>query len=203
MSANRRLSRTQKRANKKREERRRKFCQLVTPYEGRKYQTDTYTSAVTAAETGIREADEISARKLVDGQVLKSLEYLVLELQSRKPEHPPTGNPTFDLPDGQKDDLIASHIKAHWERLFTTEIRHPNSDLTGILRTLMSSVQTRGSMYGHERGYLDFLIEFLGKIERGVGRSRPSLSIEDLVDIVVRMENGEFAGAPAQWEPDE
>lgn len=194
MSTNRRLSRTQQRANKKREDRRRRFGQLVTPYEGRKYQTDTYVHAVMAAETGIRKADEISARKLVDGQVLKSLEYLVLELQARKPDHPPDGNPTFDLPDGQKEDVIASHIKAHWDRLFENEVRHPNSDLTGILRTLMYSVQTRGSMYGHERGYLDFLIEFPGQMGPLARSVQPRVMIVDILDIAERLENAEIDG---------
>ncbi len=186
MPVNRRLSRSQKRAWKKREDRRKKFGQLVRPYEGRKYQGESYVNVVMYAEAGIREADDITGNAITDRHVLNSLEYLVLELQERRPDSPPPGNPTTDSSQGQSKDLIASRIQAKWEELFATEPRPATTDLTGVLRTIMNSVQTRGSMYGQDRGYLDFLIEFLGRISQPKRRQR--LTIDDVLPHVLSLD---------------
>lgn len=158
--AKRKLSKDQKR-KKKLAERKERKKPLVEPYEGRRYQAPEYVTLVQATEIGIREADELTDRKLNDRQVLSSLTYLVLRLRGEEVS-PPTH--AISRHEGGDEDLVAERIL---EQHVLLREREPRSftleDRIGVLRTLLSSVRTRSSYHGGPRGYLDFLIGFLEK----------------------------------------
>lgn len=153
--ANRKLSRDQKRKKKLRE---RKSQEPIQPYKGDKYKSEKYVEALMRAEMGIYESYVISERRLTDRDVIRSLQALVLELQHRN-EGAAAVSPEADRQEPQ--DLIAIRIKQNWEDLFADRPRLPNSDLTGILRTIMHSIRIRSQMAGSSRGYLNFLGGFL------------------------------------------
>jgi hypothetical protein len=169
MSKHSRLSREQKR---KRKLAARKPVEAVEAYSGRKYQGPEFAQALFQAEVAIHEADRMSDEQMLDAEVLASLEDLVLELR---------GQASARQDDQPADDVIGLNIKERWRAFFQTRPRHSNSDLAGILRTIMSSVQTRTHMRPGGRGYLEFLRGFLA--QAGVRVNKLTAEQADLLEI--------------------
>ena len=158
--SSKRLSHDQKR-KKKVAQRQKANSPAVTPYEGRKYREDQFAPILYRAECGIREADEMSDNRLTDRDVRKSLEAFVLHLRG-------------DTPQASLPDLVANRIQAHWKLAAEKQVTRPaNADLSGVLRTIIASLDTRTVMTPGGRGYLGFLIGFLGKVGFNVKRIAP------------------------------
>jgi hypothetical protein len=66
--------------------------------------------------------------------------------------------------------MVAHQIKAHWRELFAGRTWHSKSDLSGILRTILSSVKVRSHPGPDSQGYLVFIERFLGKLGVNVRR---------------------------------
>jgi hypothetical protein len=152
-------------------QRKKSSSSAVTPYEGTKYQEDQYGPILFEAECGIREADAMSDAGLTDREVRKSLEGLVLHLRKESP---------LDY----TADCVASRIQERWkDALPRQNPRFSHSDLSGVLRTIMKSLDVRTRMTPGGRGYLSFLIGFLGKAGFQVRRAAPDelvVPIEEL-----------------------
>lgn len=141
--------------------------ELPLEYTGRRYQTSAYALLMMATETGIREADEISERKLRDAEVRASLAKLVDRLMAGPPDVARLADTlgvtfTGDRPDDL--DLIGWRILSNWKRYFADRPWVPRADLVGLLRTLAHSVRVRTEMHFGGRGYLRFLVDFLGQV---------------------------------------
>jgi len=161
--ARKKLSRDQKR-KKKLAQRQKKVGHAVTPYEGGKYRNDKFVEVVFEAEVAIHEIDRVTQEALTDQQVKHSLEYLVRQLRGEMPPLPP-GNPVMGEAEGEGEDLVTHRIRTNWEDLLPKLGFHPsNSDLAGVLRTILDSLNTRTQMTPGGRGYLDFLPGFLGQM---------------------------------------
>jgi hypothetical protein len=163
------LSRDQKRKQKLAKEGKR---ERILPYEGQKYRGPEFNDALMDAETGILQAFVLSNRQLTDRQVEKSLEYLILELRGQKPGPPPAHHLLVEVGDNQKDDLVAHQIKSNWRILFAQRPGHSKSDLTGILRTILSSIKVRSHPGPDSQGYLYFIEKFLGNLGVDVREAR-------------------------------
>ncbi len=162
-----RLSRAQKR-KKKLAQRRQVTGGGVQPYEGRKYESEEFALALFGAESAILECYVLCSRRLTDYQVIQSLEYLVRDLQGRKPPEPPEDNPLVVRQGQECDDLVATRIQDKWEELIATQPRHSNADLAGILRKILSSIRVRTGAPPSSQRYLTFLEGFLGQMGVGV-----------------------------------
>jgi hypothetical protein len=158
MANRRKLSRDQKRKKKLAE--RGRGHESVRPYQGNKYRSDRFVEATFAAETGIYECYIISDRQMTDQDVKRSLENLVLELQGKTSSPLPSAS-AQDSTEPDPEDLIVSRIKHHWRELFAEKPRHSNSDLAGVLRTILDSVRIQSSSRLGPRGYLQYLEGFL------------------------------------------
>ncbi len=98
---------------------------------------------------------------MTDHDVCHSLEELVLHLRG-------------ELVADYTPDTVAWRIQDRWkETLAHTVPRPSNSDLTGVLRTIMNSLEVRTRMTPGGRGYLSFLIDFLKKTGFNVRRLSP------------------------------
>jgi hypothetical protein len=115
---------------------------------------------VLSTETGIGEADAITGRALVDRHVREALESLVLAMREDSlPAYDPAA-PLRHVP-GEEPALVALMIRRNWSILFESA-PHPGKDvLIGILRTLLSSIETFTTPAPGSRGYLTFLAGFL------------------------------------------
>ena len=51
-----------------------------------------------------------------------------------------------------------------WKELFEHRLQPKRDNLIGIIRTTLSSIETRGEMHLSPRGYLDYLPKFLNSI---------------------------------------
>jgi hypothetical protein len=172
MSKRGRLSRDQKRKQKLARERK-SHEQVVGPYEGRKYQAPQFADALMRAEVGILESYVLSGRRLTDRQVEAALQHLILELRGQTPAEPPESAFETEGVDGQREDLVVARIKDNWADLFADQPRHSAADLTGILRTIWSSVGARSYPGPDSQGYLKFIEGFLGRLGVRTQRLRP------------------------------
>src|SRR5262249_49884067 len=112
--------------------------------------------ALFQAEVAIHEADRIQEGALLDEDVLVGLEDMVLELR---------GEGRTDVEETDDSEwFLPWNIKKRWQELFENRSRHSNSDLAGILRTIMNSVRIRSSMRPGGRGYLDFLKGYMADL---------------------------------------
>ena len=168
MSSNR-LSRDQKR-KKKVTQRQKSNSPAVVPYEGSKYREGQFAEILYRAEVGIREADEMSDNRMTDRDVRQSLEDFILHLRG---ESAPS----------RTQDMLAWRIQENWKETVAEQIPRPsNSDLSGVLRTIMGSVDVRTRMTPGGRGYLSFLIGFLGKMGVHVQRVSPDSLVTPLIE---------------------
>jgi hypothetical protein len=138
---------------------RRKRESSDSAYFGRKFQRDDLVLFFHAAETGIYEADLFTKRYLNDDDVSEALEFLIEKLRSAP--LPESGE--FDELQGTPLALVVANIVEKWWDAFERYERPPRTDLIGILRTTLGSIQTRGEMNLSPRGYLDFLPGFLNE----------------------------------------
>jgi hypothetical protein len=67
-------------------------------------------------------------------------------------------------------ELVIWNIRRNWDDLFQAQSRHSNAELVGILRTILSSVETWATPSPDSRGYLSYIEGFLAQ-----GGVRPRL----------------------------
>ncbi|HEV3263679.1 MAG TPA: hypothetical protein VG013_42985 [Gemmataceae bacterium] len=152
------LSRDQKRKQKLA---RRAKGEGVQAYHGNKYKSERFVETIMQAEVGIYESYVMTDRVLTDREVEKSLEYLVLQLRGEQPA-PPADNPKAKV-EGEFEDMIAWRIKANWAQLFAEQPRHSNTDLAGVLRTILGSIKVWSRPAPDSRGYLHYIEGFLNQ----------------------------------------
>jgi hypothetical protein len=163
--ARKRLSHDQKRKAKL-AKRARKAPPLAGPsplaYKGNTYKSPEYVPVVHATETGIYQAYVMSERQLTDRAVRLALEKMVTQMRAGQlPPFEDTGE-VKHVP-GEEVDLVIWAIRHNWHHQFEHE-PHPGTDvLIGVLRTLLSSVDTWGTPSPTSRGYLNFVEGFLRK----------------------------------------
>src|SRR5262249_4247878 len=110
----------------------------------------------------IYECHVLTGRLLTDRHVQAALERLVVGLRAGGLPPLEEGT-TVHYTRGREVDLLVDHIRRSWRELFAT---YPNPGLdnqVGVLRTLLSSVDTWGTRSPDSRGYLNFVEGFLRK----------------------------------------
>jgi hypothetical protein len=161
MGKKNRLSRDQKRKAKlAKKAHRPSGVKSSLAYRGDKYRTDDLVPVYLETELGIFESHVMTGRQLTDRTVAAALERLVAELN-----HDPlpllADTDNLRYVEGQEEDLIIENIRRHWQALFEDE-PHPGSErLTGVLRTILGSVEVWSTPSRHSRGYLSYLEGFL------------------------------------------
>jgi len=168
-------SKAQKRKKRKELQRRRKAgLQELRPYYGNKYRKEKYILATMRAETGIYETHVMTDRELTDRDVEATLKRLIRELHSG-PYQPAEQRDEVEVELSSERELLHWNIKRNWDDLFTEHPGHSNSELVGILRTILGSVETWSTPSTDSRGYLNYIEGFL--TQAGVRVER--LPIED------------------------
>jgi hypothetical protein len=159
--AKKRLSKDQERKKKLAERARRQPREARSlAYEGDRYKSDKYLPYVHATESGIGQADVIAGRRLTDAHVREAMEGLVRTMKSQVLPPLPEGQ-QLEYEKGREAELVALMIRQGWEDCFA-RYDHPGQEaLIGILRTLLSSVETFTTPAPGSRGYLSFLEGFL------------------------------------------
>lgn len=149
---------------KKLAERRKKTASTdaVMPYEGNKYREARFTPILFDAECSIREVDVLSGEELTDAQVKASLEYFVLRLRGEEPEIPEGAMVVGE--DDHLRDYLSERIQDHWDELQPKlDFLPARADLGGVLRAIISTLNTHTRKTPGGRGYLVFLGPFLEK----------------------------------------
>jgi hypothetical protein len=161
MAKHKRLSHDQKRKAKLAREARRARPQSSLAYHGNKYKTDELANVFFRTELGIYESWVMTDRELTDRDVEAALEKLVLQM--RRGPLPAFADDTTAPVGAEATDLIIWNIRRNWHDLFQEEPRPSADKLMGVLRTLLSSVDTWSSPSPTSRGYLHFIEGFLKK----------------------------------------
>jgi hypothetical protein len=140
----------------------------VEPYEGARYRQPQWDSLVYATELAIYEVILMTDRKLTNDEAKQAFEDLVLQL--RRGLSPTLGaddsQPVLEV--GRAGDFLMWNIRRHWTEYFATESSVATSDLIGVLRTLLYSIEAHEWNTGRQRGYVAFIQNFLE--ERGLHR---------------------------------
>jgi hypothetical protein len=174
-----RLSRDQKR--KARLTERRKKNPGPPPslaYTGNKYKTDEYAPLFLSTETGILQADVISHHKLTDHHVSAALEAMVEAMRTGPlPDVDSAEGVSYEV--GKETELISRLIRINWHRDFAHSLRPATGVLTGILRTLLNSINTFTTPSPTSRGYLSYITGFLRKAGVEVHRASSEGEIEE------------------------
>jgi hypothetical protein len=162
MSKHNRLSRDQKRKAKLAKQARRGQAHVsLLAYRGNKYKKDEYVPLVFATERAIHEVDVLADRQLTDAAVRAALEKLVLQL--RHGPLSPLEEVHLQYVVGEEENLLADNIRRAWQEFFETDRPWSLDVQSGVLRTLLGSVETWSSPSPHSRGYLQFLEGFMKK----------------------------------------
>lgn len=162
------LSRDQKR-KKKLQGRRTSQPRHSLAYHGNKYKAEKYIMAIMRAETGILESYVMTHRELTDQHVKAALSQLIGDLR-RHSYQPAEFQEMVTIEPESYADLVIWNIRRNWDDLFQAQPRHSNTELVGILRTILSSVETWATPSPNSRGYLNYIEGFLAQ-----GGVRPQL----------------------------
>lgn len=146
--------------------------EYLTPYEGRKYHAASWVPAVYATERAVYEASELSRHTLTNEQVESAFVLLLEHLHEKGPPLLDDDAPSVPLQPGTEAFFVCWNIRRHWGEFFRTNGPVSSHDLTGILRTLLASLEIHNWRTGAARGYLEFLREFMQEGMAG-GASRP------------------------------
>jgi hypothetical protein len=161
MAKHKRLSHDQKRKAKLAREARRSRPQSDLAYHGNKYKTEELVTVFMRTELGIYESWVMTDRELTDRDVEAALEKLVLQM--RRGPLPAFADGTAAPVGAEATDLIIWNIRRNWHDLFQEEPRPSVDKLTGVLRTILGSVETWSSPSPTARGYLHYIEGFLKK----------------------------------------
>jgi hypothetical protein len=156
-----------KRARKERT--RKQEPEAPRPYSGRKYQAERWVPHVYQTELAIYETIQLSGERLTNVQVRKALVHLIQQLRKGLPAALPEGELLPPFASGREDVFLVANIRRHWRILFHEHGPTNRTDLIGILRTLLYSIDAHASPVSPHRGYIDFLKSFMQDIQ---GRKR-------------------------------
>jgi hypothetical protein len=159
------LAKLAKRARKERSSK--SAASTPTPYSGRKYQTDRWAPHVYQTELAIYETIALSGRRLTNAHVKLALAQLINDLRRGVPPAQQDGEPEVPFIAGQEVEFLVWNIRRHWRQLFEDEGPVSRDDLVGILRTLLHSIEAHAWNTGPHRGYVDYLVSFLGRAHGG------------------------------------
>jgi hypothetical protein len=131
-------------------------------YDGNKYKTDELIPLFHNTELGILQAYNASQKRITDHTVRHALENLVLQI--RQGSLPPL--PVTDIIQAQAgeladQELVIDFIRRKWQVLADTDFVARRDDRIGVLRTLLSSIETWSSGGKESRGYLAYIEGFL------------------------------------------
>jgi hypothetical protein len=187
-----RLSHDQKRKLKLKKRAERTGPDESLAYHGKKYQAAQYTPVVFRTELGINEASVLTVRTLTDRDVEIALTNLIGALREGPlaPMDDAT-TPRFDLDD--RAAIVEWCIRRNWAIYAETAELPGRSDLAGVLRTILASLETRRSMTLNARGYLNYLEGFMKQLGARV----------DVFDSKGRLIETSAMRAPALGGPDE
>jgi hypothetical protein len=134
-------------------------------YEGNKYKTDELVPLFHQTEIGILEAFNVTDKRITDRTVRKALEKLVTQM--RNGALPPL--PDSDIIEKQADDnadqeLLANFIRRKWQNLAGTGFVASSGSKIGVLRTILSSIETWSTGGKESRGYLAYIEGFLKRV---------------------------------------
>jgi hypothetical protein len=159
--AKKRLSRAQKR-KKKLQKRKSGQPRRSLAYHGNKYRGERHVMALMRAETGILETYVMSDRELTDRQVEVALTKFIGDLR-RDGYQPAEHRDLVTVEPETYIDLVIWNIRRNWDDLFHGQPRHSGAELVGILRTILSSVETWSTPSPESRGYLNYIEGFLAQ----------------------------------------
>jgi hypothetical protein len=186
--AKKRLSRAQKR-KKKLEKRKSGRRPQSLAYHGNKYKGERHIMALMRAETGILETYVMSDRELTDRQVEVALTRLIDDLR-RAGYQPAEHRDMVTVEPESYIDLVIWNIRRNWDDLFHEQPRHSGTELVGILRTILASLETWSTPSPESRGYLNYIEGFLAQggvhprlipIDEGQEKEPESPSDEELL----------------------
>lgn len=135
---------------------------VALAYRGNKYRTDELAPTIFRTETGIYESFVITRRELTDHNVRSALETLILQIRQGTLSSPEEIG-QYE-PEGTAEDLVIWNIRRNWQDLFQTTPHPGRSNLVGLLRTILGSIECWGSIAPESRGYLRYIEGFLKKV---------------------------------------
>lgn len=156
-----RRSRDQKRKAKLTERSKRHPQPEKLAYSGEKYRADFWAYHVYQTERAVYETICLSNRTLTNAQVEAAFVELIKELRAGAPATLPTDAPEVAYASGNEVAYLKWNIRRHWGLLFEEVGPVAGSDLVGILRTLLYSIEAQAWARGAARGYVDFLYHFM------------------------------------------
>lgn len=169
-------SRDQKRKAKLAEQdKRSRELEVFTPYSGRKYQADAWSPVLFRTEQAIHDVIVESNGELINSHVRRAMELLIDHLRQGGPPGTSDDEELVAFGLGRAAEAVFCRVRQAWRGLEDEGQGVATSDLIGIARTLLYSIEARTAHTGESRGYVAFLEEFIPQVAATVNSPRLSL----------------------------
>jgi hypothetical protein len=119
---------------------------------------------VFRTELPIYEAIVLSHRTLTNAQVRDALVKLIEHLRAGHPALLSEDAPDVPFAPGNEVEYLVWNIRRHWRLLMAAQGPVAVTDLIGILRTLLNSIEAHAWNTGIDRGYVVFLYDFMQRM---------------------------------------
>ena len=133
-------------------------------YKGNKYKNEKYLPLIFQTEAGIYESFVMQDHKLTDHDVRRCLEELIRGIRSGKEQISTLPDNAGSDPEENVPDFLTWNIRLQWQDYLEKYDPPARDDAIGVLRTIMSSIETWGTIDPESRGYLRYLSGFMGKL---------------------------------------
>ncbi len=158
------LSRDQKRkAQLKDKEKRSREMEIFQPYDGERYRSDYWVPVVFATERAIRDVFVESRRALTNTEVRTALICLIRHLKDGGPPGLADTEEVVPYSPDRASEAVFSRVRMAWRRQADLGEAFPASDLIGIARTLLYSIEAHGANTSSPGGYVRFIEGFLAR----------------------------------------
>ena len=156
----------------------------LTPYGGSKYQSSRWATYVYSTELGVYETIQLSNRRLTNNQVKEAFRTLIKRLhEGTSPSLGEEDDPEMEFAKGDEVEFLVWNIRRQWTELFETHKPAGSADLTGILRTLLNSIDAHAWNTSPERGYVAYLDSFMrNTVPLSAGGKKAEKVIEKIYD---------------------
>ena len=157
------LSRDQKRKVQLAEKTKRsREMEIFTPYEGNRYRANIWIPAVMATELGIYAVIRESKRGLTNTQLRSALVTLIRHLRDGGPSSLGDGEPEVPFSTEKAAECVFYNVRKSWRKLADDGVGVAASDLIGIARTLLYSIEAHGALT--PGGYVKFIEGFMSRL---------------------------------------
>ena len=133
-------------------------------YDGDKYHTDQWSLYFSKIETAIYDCVIESKQTITGPQIRQAVVRLIEGLRQHVEPSQLANEPPLNFEPGREVEFLMARVRHSWRAIFDELPPISHQDLTGLHRSLLSSIDAQNNRAAGAPGYVDFLLKFIPQL---------------------------------------